>query len=461
MQKVAAYLFEHSGWSALAAEERKRVEQLVNDRVATWLRSKGGDPAVTSGGYKPEDGSIGTYRVADAADGDSTWWMLELHEDAPAGRRFSVAVSVVRTNERVVVYVTLETGWTTTHIMPVEVDPKCPRIVRDLLALPVTWRHGSSVLQGCQRANSFDAGELLANTISDPQRTVPIVLISTHGGYCSLPDLDVKLSHDLVGLANVFIVNDEASWALRDALGPQWGCYRGAVRLFWPHFSRVDDRYRHPLWTAERLVSASDDAVQTRERFRRQLRALLFRTSAVSVIRPPEIDAIRDAGSRRALLEHKERAQSLEEYRALADLYAVENDALRQDRDELRSRVEELAAEVSRLDGDRQALLSHLNAAKAKEASGLSPDDIAPDSQEQGETTPPEPGEIRFYKKTYAKPGYDVVVPVGDCGHNKWEGAHAADKARKGIARLEGERSWQTLQHCASCTGGGMWRVRW
>lgn len=57
--------------------------------------------------------------------------------------------------------------------------------------------------------------------------------------------------------------------------------------------------------------------------------------------------------------------------------------------------------------------------------------------------------------------GYDLLVSVADCGHNTWESAHRADKARKGITKLEGRGDWQSMQHCPSCKGGGMWRVRW
>lgn len=456
MQKVAAYLLERRGLDSAVA--RQRVEEQVKASVRNWLRSKHGDPTAPSGTYLPEDASTGRYRIVEATHDGSAWWMLELHEDSKSSRRFSVAVSLTRTPGRVSVYVTLETGWTTTQIMPVDVDPRCPRIVRDLLALPEPWYHGSSLLQERQRIKGFDEGERVAAEIADPTRTVPILVVSAERGYCSLPDLDSKLGHDLVALANVVVVDDEASWALRDTLGSQWGCYRGAVRLFWPHFSRSDDRYLHPLWTAERLVAESQDATQTRDRFRRQLRSLLFRTSALSVARPPEIDAIRDGASRSTLNELKQRAYSLEEYRGIAESYADENEFLRKERAELSKRVDQLAADVARLENDRQALLGHLRAAKAKTTTAIGPDDIAPDADEEVE---PKPGEIRFYKKTHSKDSHDVVLPVSDCGHNAWKSAHAADKARKGILRLEGRDDCQTLHHCASCTGGGMWKVRW
>jgi hypothetical protein len=69
---------------------------------------------------------------------------------------------------------------------------------------------------------------------------------------------------------------------------------------------------------------------------------------------------------------------------------------------------------------------------------------------------------VRFYKKKFAAAEHDIMARVNDCGHNKWQSAHAADKARKGIAKVEdGRTNWQTMQHCASCKGGGMWKVRW
>ena len=79
-----------------------------------------------------------------------------------------------------------------------------------------------------------------------------------------------------------------------------------------------------------------------------------------------------------------------------------------------------------------------------------------------GRNPPPKAGEIRFYKKRFSTQGHDIMRRVGDCGCNNWEGSHSADKARKGIAKLENNRDdWRTMQHCASCTGGGMWRVKW
>ena len=87
---------------------------------------------------------------------------------------------------------------------------------------------------------------------------------------------------------------------------------------------------------------------------------------------------------------------------------------------------------------------------------------IDADSEEDGQASEaPVAGEVRFYKKTHSKPSYDVLVKISDCGHNSWQSANKADKAKKGIERLEGSSDWKSLYHCGSCQGGGVWKVVW
>lgn len=462
MQKVAAYLLERRDdmeWPEARAVEVARLK----GEVEKWLLAKGAAVVGPEGKYKPEDGSAGTFKVHEAADGDRTWWMADLQEDTAEGRRFSVAASITSGGDRVSVYVTLETGWTTTGVMPVLVDPRCPRIVRDLLQQPGRWFHGESLLRQSQSVTGFEEGEALVHEIAHAERAVPIVAISKHDGGVALPDLDSKLGYDLIGLANVFVLDEDASWALTDILGPKWCCYWGAVRLFWPHFSSDQDRFSNPLWTKERLQSRGYALVETREQFRKQLRGLIFRAAALSVIKPRDIDDIRDAASRRTLIELRERATSLREYKELAESYAGDNDQLRAERAALRTQVEQLQEQVKDLEGDKLALQAHLRAARDVPEEVVEEDGIAPGGDDSdAESAEPTPGAVRFYKKVYARPTHDVMVRVQDCGCNRWEGAHKADKAKKGISKLEyGRSDWKSIQHCAACTGGGMWKVRW
>ena len=282
MQTVASYLLERRDdlqWPEARSEEAKRLQAVVR----SWLESKGSAGGDLEGTYQPEDGSAGWFKTHSATDDARSWWMLQLNEETPEGRRFSVGISITVGSDRVSVYIKSEAGWTTARILPALVDARCPRIVRELLGVPGTWYHGSSILRGHLTVSGFDNGEGLAAEIAHHSRAVPLVVVSTQEGRLTLPGLDTTLAHDLAGIANVITVDEEAAWALTDILGVPFSCYLGAVRLYWPHFSTKQDRFFHPLWTADRLRAAGDNPIETRDRFRRQLRGILFRAAALSV----------------------------------------------------------------------------------------------------------------------------------------------------------------------------------
>ena len=465
MQKVAAYLLERRDglqWP----EARKAEGEKVCKAIEAWLQSKGATGDDDGGSYESEDGSRAEWRVDRAQDGDRSWAMYRLDETTQDGRRFSASLSVTVGAKTVVLYVTLEVGSVATQVNPIQVDPRCPKVVRELLKLPGAWYHRESRLRRLTHIQGFDDGETLALEIEHADRTIPYVVVSTVSGHPALDRLDDRLAYDLAGLANVFTVDEAASWALTDTLRKPLSCYSGAVRVYWPQLKLNDDPYRHPLWTASRLLSLDSDARAARDCFRRQMRRMIMRASAVSVVRPREIDEIRSAATQAEFARMKARAKSLEDFEELAGLYDKENDKLREDIAERDEEIGFLREEVARLEAKVQALLHHLKQAQPdlslkridEEEDDVEPDVVEPD-QEQA---PPEPGEVRFFKKKYSAPTHDVMVRVGDCGHNAWQNAAKADKAKKGIAKLEGGRSdWKTIQHCGTCTGGGMWRVKW
>lgn len=134
-------------------------------------------------------------------------------------------------------------------------------------------------------------------------------------------------------------------------------------------------------------------------------------------------------------------------------------------REVLQGHLEQAQARIADLEVDRAALLVRIENAevqlKYREPEEQA-QEIPPEPTPDQENPDPEPGEIRFYKKIHSTPAYDVMRRVADCGCNAWQGAQSADKARKGISRLEnGRTNWKNMQHCGSCTGGGVWRVKW
>jgi hypothetical protein len=269
MQKVAAYLLERR--EGMESSEHREVEaKHLQEEILKWLSTKGASPAGGTGTFKPEDGSTGSFSIEEAAAGDRTWWMLQLDEVSPQGQHFKTALSITSSSDRVSVYVTLEVGWTTASIIPISVDARCPRIVRSIVGLPGHWYHGSSTFRPLQIVKGFEEGEALAAEIVRSDRSVPVIVVSSTEHGSILSELDTKLAYDLAGLVNVVSIDEDASWALTDVLSAGLSCYRGAVRLYWPHLTENNERRFHPLWTAERLLSSGHDTFATRERFRKQ-----------------------------------------------------------------------------------------------------------------------------------------------------------------------------------------------
>lgn len=464
MRKVATYLLERRermNWQ----EARNEQESLIKADVLTWLRSKGAPNTESPGVYQAEDGSRATFTIEEAVDAHRAWWLLRLVEVTEKGRIFDAAVSVSKLDDTVTVYGTIKVGWEEKLIKPIPSDARCPRIIRSLLKAEGPWFHGTTRLRRLRRFTRFENGEGLAEEIADPTRTVPIVVVSMDDGGVALPRLDDRIAFDLAGLANVATVNAAAAWALTDRLGTKLACYRGGVRLYWPNLALSDDPFRHPLWTGRRLRDAGEDPKKTRERLRKHLRRTVMRASALSVSRPVEIARIRGASARHAFATMKAKARSAEDYEELADSYAADNDRLQQMTLDLQEQIDERNDRIVELEEQRDALLARVESAEVQlryreeTSSELSPDNSADEEEGPGE---PVAGEIRIYKKVHAAPGHDVMVHIGDCGHNSWQRAKKADKARKGISKLEnGRRDWRKMQHCGSCTGGGMWCVEW
>jgi hypothetical protein len=461
MQKVAAYLLERTegmNWP----ETRAAEVALLKAQIAAWLASKGAPKLEAKGVYKAVDGSHATFGIEEASHLDRTWWMMRLEEVTNAGRRFSTAVSVTSWASRVVVFATMEVGSEATTILPVEAEPRCPRIIRTLLALPGRWFHGASELRAVREIEGFELGEGIVAEIKSPQRTVPILVVSRGHNGLALPDIHSKLAHDLAGLANVVVMDSDAGWALTDALGKMLSCFAGGVRLYWPRLALTEDPQRHPLWTRQ-LLTAGDPA-EISDSFRRYIRGVVMRAAALGAVRPSLIDDIRRSASQAVLDEMKAKATSLPDFVALAESYAAENQQIRNEVSSLTKQAEVLQVRIVALEEERAALLTRVENAevqlkyKASEPQGLAPAAQPAEPEAEG---PPPPGTARFYKKKHSAPTHDIMEIVADCGCDAWQGSHAADKARKGIAKLEGSSDWKSLHHCASCTGGGMWRVRW
>lgn len=460
MQKIGAYLLERRD-GMFDRTARHTEASTLRAAIWEWVRRKGAPCGVEAGEYTAEDGTRATFAGSQAEDGDASWSMVRLEELAH-GRRFAASVSVTTMPNVVVVYASLEAGSDASQVTNLDVDPKCPRVIRALLKMPGNWYHRASRIRPTlQRVRGFDDGDELALELLSPERTLPWLVVSEVEQTVAIDSLDSALAYDLVGLANVARVDADATWALTDRLGKAHSVYDGAIRIYWPRLADGDDPFRHPLWTAQRLRAAGRDASS---RFRRQVRHLMMRASALSVVRPRQIDDIRRNADRRAQEAQRSHASSVSDFEQLAESYLADNDQLREDNLVLSERIAELRAQIATLEGERAALLVRIDNAEVQLRYRGTTESIPPEKESEApaDEGAPAQGEVRFYKKISSNPSRDVMRRVADCGCNSWQSGHKGDKAKKGISKLEnGRNDWSTIQHCGRCTGGGVWRVVW
>lgn len=445
MPEVAAYLLE-----SVAPDIDTRASA-VETTVLEWLSSKGAaDPETDAGTFDSLSGGNGRFTWVRLETDLGRLTELRLDENSLQGQSFSTTVACLIEPDKLSVYVTMAVTSTESVVVPVRLDPRCPAVVRQLLDLFPDWAlNGDAIGQG-ERVEvvGSDAGRALASRLLSSTSALPVVVVSENDGDAVWSGLDKMLAYDLAGLAGVCRVNEYASWALTEVLGKSNSCYLGAVRLYWPTRGEHEDGARLPgkLWTASALLSNDCDG-KGLERFRSELRRRIMGVAALAIVPPVGVREVKRQASQLQLAALEQKAES-DDWEGLAKLYAGEND-------QLKEQLESLGRENA---GLRSKLIT---LEYALEHSDDAEDDAFDTGDDHEEPSAPEPGEIRFYKKQRTTPTHDVLIRVKDCGHNSWQNSAGADKAKKGIARLEGRNDWSSVLHCGSCTGGGLWKVRW
>lgn len=450
MQTLSSYLLESE---ALDEQQLLSKFEAVCEAINSWLTDKGAtDPTQGSGEFQSltndGDGRFSRERVSTSL---GLLDQIKLVERTRSEQTFTTRLATTVFNGKLSVYCSLAVENISSLVAPVPNDPRCPAIVRTLLGHSPDWRlNGTPLGTSTPQVLSGDLdGQRLADGIRQVGRAIPFVVVSEVEGETLWPRLAENLAYDLAALAHVVRVDDDATWALTDELGKMHSCYRGAVRLYWPARKGADGEpyFNSTVWTASALLSSDRDG-KGLNRFRAMLRRLVMSTSSLSITPPRSIREIHEAVIRQRLENIKSRLAANSEELEIARLYITENQ-------DLKAQIEQLEAELARTSARAETAEHALSQLKAPE---VTDDEQASSTEERRE---PNSGDIRFYKKIHSNNAYDILVEVDDCGHTSWQGSNKADKARKGLERLTGRGDWKSLQHCGSCTGGGMWKVRW
>jgi hypothetical protein len=360
MRELARYVLESQSDDALERWQR------TTHRVEQWLVEKGysGKPDFSLGG--------GRQATVDSADVECSAGRLctrKLLEEIDGGF-FETTLHVAVSGKDVRVGCTIAAGHGSNRIAPLPVEARCPSVVGRILETGV-WSLGPTPIARTHLAvNGRDGGKTLVNVLTQTERTLPIVVISTHLGLALHPDLPARMARDLTALALVTVADDEASWYLTSTLGKSLSCYSGAVRLYWPGFTSSDSVFKHPLWTVQRLLDRTNSVGEAVQAICNSLRRRLMAVSIAALAEPPLIVRIRHTDATERAASSRKQMSDEADYQSLANSYAEENAGLR--------------AEADRLEEQLAAVRGQLYRLQTETAWAEAPDDLEPDT-----TVPP------------------------------------------------------------------------
>ena len=359
MRQLATYSFQ-------ACSSKVRGDAVLQ-QVTEWLGSKG-KVSEDGSSIALRDGRIAEIARSSQSSSVGNIWEILLTEPRPDGW-FRTIIRVAEAEDLIAVSVAL--GAASEVLAPVYVDVRCPRLVKDLLSPPSPWRYRKTGLSSSPLELAGEAGgdEFIA-LAWDGSRSVPIVAVSDEYGSVLHPGIVEDLAADLAGLAVVARLDPQASWRITRRKGKEWSCYSGSIRLFWPSLADDKSPYRHPLWTARRLLEGASDTEVAADRIRRQLRRRILGQSAFSVSEAPLVGRIRQAARQEELSSLRAKATAEVDYKSLAEDYS---DALERTQLELSERE----AEIEHL----RAKVAGLQYALQAKTGEVEPDEVEPDTE--------------------------------------------------------------------------------
>lgn len=372
MRKVATYDLRASA----EGEAGQHCWDAICPIVEGWLDSKGtrhSQDARTVIRYRDGREADLSFTDLSGPSGRVRRWSLE---EPTATGHFRTTIHLGIIGHELMLCCELEAGNRSGYLAPTHFDPRCPRVVRDVIELDIPWQvNGVRPTSRPARYSKSDEGQRLARLIVHPERRLPLIVVSTYERLTLHPGIEDDLARDLAGLALVALCEPDASWATTQELGHEWSCYNGAIRLYWPMAAVQGDPFKHPLWTSTRLLDHSRDTQDAARRIRSQLRRKILGLSTLTFRRDPRFPQV-EREHRRHLLRSKAQSPDAD----IRQIYEEENEELNQQVGDLEFRVLELEEENSALkvDLENAQLLSQYAHGAPNEPSDILPDNTPP-----------------------------------------------------------------------------------
>ena len=269
---------------------------------------------------------------------------VRVTEDVIGGKLTTQAALLSSDNE---VRFTADLGVVATGVSRPTVALRAPRFVQDIVGLGRAWH----IESGRDRvfSNPFsvevDNVNLFKDLILSEDRALPVVAISKIDGHVEFPNLAADLAKRIAGLAHVCVLDEASSWDLTDHLGEQWSCYNGAVRIYWPGGVGRGLPFRHTLWRADRVLARHDTLDDAQKWLDNTITSRIIEASSY-VSDDHAFVALEERRAAARIEVAAKKAEDDADYKQLANVYAEENDSLKERIKELKAQIENAEAEL-------------------------------------------------------------------------------------------------------------------
>ncbi|MEQ8846104.1 hypothetical protein [Botrimarina sp.] len=334
MRRLAAFSVESLG------EDRVPFGTVI-EKVESWIGQKG----TTAG--SPEEillpgGKIATVERADFLSSAGIVQRFIVKEPVEHGI-FTTEVDAVEWEEGTALSIVLASA--SEAMSPQWLDVRRPRVLLELISETSPWEFkGTPVTATSTIFAGKDGGDRFAEFVWSDQRSLPVVAVSNEYGADLHPGICNDLASDLVGLAIVASIDQEASWCLTTTKTKEWSVYGGAIRLYWPGIQPTSSPFdHHKLWTAQKLMWNTDSTQHAASRLRNQLRKTILAQSAFSVPRNANIDRVLRASRSEEIAALKSKASSVNDFNEINEKLELRVIELEEERDAATARADSLA----------------------------------------------------------------------------------------------------------------------
>lgn len=247
--------------SQIDGDDFEKAQESARREVLQWAKNRaGGQLPPEAWDFKEFDLPRGGRNSSAVRISDDTMDLWALRAEDPdagiAGRVWSTEVVIGgRRDERPFFSMRLIAS---THESSFAVEPAVPGLVRQLIETPGLVRGGRPLADSPRLIETENGMEDLCDHLEDSERRLPVVLVTLPEGSSAPLIDDRRLAKATAGIGRVVRIPSEMSWILTRRFGRFRSVFGGAVRVYMPGFSSIDDPYRHRLFVADAIASTED-----------------------------------------------------------------------------------------------------------------------------------------------------------------------------------------------------------